>query len=96
MPRVSVQTVDHIARLAHLSLTDRERETFTRQLEAVLAYAESIQALDTTGVEPMSHAASTGAFREDRPLPSLPREAVLESAPDADAGLFRVPRVLGG
>ena len=39
---------------------------------------------------------NAGAFREDRALPSLPREAVLESAPDADAGLFRVPRVLGG
>jgi aspartyl-tRNA(Asn)/glutamyl-tRNA(Gln) amidotransferase subunit C len=96
MPRVTVETVDHVARLAHLSLTAAERETFARQLEEVLAYAESIQALDTAGVEPMSHAAHTGRLREDTPRESLARETVLEAAPDAEGGLFRVPRVLGG
>ena len=96
MPRVTVETVDHVARLAHLSLTPEEREAFARQLDQVLAYAESIQGLDTDGVEPMSHAAATETFREDVPRPSLPRDTVLAAAPDADDGLFRVPRVLGG
>lgn len=96
MPRVTVETVDHVARLAHLSLTPDEREAFARQLDQVLAYAESIQALDTTGVEPMSHAAAREAFREDVPREGLPREAALAAAPDAEDGLFRVPRVLGG
>jgi aspartyl-tRNA(Asn)/glutamyl-tRNA(Gln) amidotransferase subunit C len=96
MPRVTVETVDHVARLAHLSLTTEEREAFARQLDQVLAYAESIQALDTDGIEPMSHAAATETFREDVPHESLPREAVLAAAPDADEGLFRVPRILGG
>src|SRR5207245_2847952 len=98
MPRVTAETVDHVARLAHLSLTDQERETFTRQLEQVLAYAESIQALDVSGVEPMSHAAATEVFREDVVREGLPRETALAAAPDADpeSGLFRVPRVLGG
>ncbi len=96
MPRVTVETVDHVARLARLSLTVEERETFARQLEAILAYAESIQALDTSGVEPMSHVADAERFRLDLPHRSLPREAALQSAPDADAFLFRVPRVLGG
>jgi aspartyl-tRNA(Asn)/glutamyl-tRNA(Gln) amidotransferase subunit C len=96
MPRVTVETVDHVARLAHLSLTPEERGTFAQQLEEVLAYAESIQSLDTAGVEPMSHAAGRETFREDVPAPSLPREAALAAAPDAEAGLFRVPRVLGG
>lgn len=98
MPRVTVETVDHVARLAHLSLTAEERETFAKQLEEVLAYAESIQGLDTDGVEPMSHAAGTETFRADVPRPCLPRETALAAAPDADAdaGLFRVPRVLGG
>jgi aspartyl-tRNA(Asn)/glutamyl-tRNA(Gln) amidotransferase subunit C len=88
--------VDHVARLAHLSLTAEERASFARQLDQVLAYAESIQALDTEGVEPMSHAAATETFRPDAPVPSLPREEVLSAAPDAADGLFRVPRVLGG
>jgi aspartyl-tRNA(Asn)/glutamyl-tRNA(Gln) amidotransferase subunit C len=96
MPTVTVETVDHVARLAHLSLTAEERAAFARQLEQVLAYAESIQALDTTGVEPMSHAAARETFREDVVRASLPREEALAAAPDAEDGLFRVPRVLGG
>lgn len=96
MPRVTPETVDHIAALAHLSLTSEERERFARQLDQVLAYADALQALDTSGVEPMSHAIATGAFRADEPRPSLERERVLAAAPDADEGLFRVPRVIGG
>ena len=96
MTKVTPDTVEHVARLAQLSLTPEERATFARQLDDVLAYAESIQALDTSGVEPMSHASGVGLLREDRPQPSLDRETVLSEAPDADRGLFRVPRVLGG
>jgi aspartyl-tRNA(Asn)/glutamyl-tRNA(Gln) amidotransferase subunit C len=96
MPRVTVDTVDHVARLAHLSLTADEREAFARQLDQVLAYAESIQSLDTANVEPMSHAAASETFRPDVPHESLPRETVMASAPDQGEGLFRVPRVLGG
>lgn len=95
MARVGVETVDHVARLAHLSLSDDERATFARQLDEILAYAESIQALDVAGVEPMSHAPGEPALRDDVPVPGLARETVLAAAPDAEDGLFRVPRVLG-
>jgi aspartyl-tRNA(Asn)/glutamyl-tRNA(Gln) amidotransferase subunit C len=94
MPKATVETVDHVARLAHLSLTAEERQLFARQLDEILAYAESIQKLDTTDVAPMSHASAREAFREDEVRESLKRERALEAAPDADAGLFRVPRVL--
>jgi aspartyl-tRNA(Asn)/glutamyl-tRNA(Gln) amidotransferase subunit C len=94
--RVTAETVDHVAALARLSLTGEERETFARQLEQILSYAESIQVLDTSNVEPMSHAIASGGFREDAPRPGLQRERVLSAAPDAADGLFRVPRILGG
>ena len=96
MAKVSVETVDLVAKLAHLSLSEEERVTFARQLEQILSYAESIQALDTKDVEPMSHATSGAAFREDKEGPCLSRETALEEAPDAQDGLFRVPRVLQG
>ncbi len=96
MARADVDTVDHVARLARLSLSEPERQTFARQLDEILAYAESIQALSTDGVEPMSHAAATTVFREDAPRLGLPRAAAVESAPDPAEGLFRVPRILGG
>ena len=94
MPKATVDTVDHVARLAHLSLRDDERHVFARQLDQILAYAESIQKLDTAEVPPMSHASAREAFREDVVEEGLPRERAIAAAPDADSGLFRVPRIL--
>ena len=96
MRKATVETVDHVARLAHLSLRDEERQVFARQLDEILAYAESIQTLDTTAVPPMSHALTSEVLRDDEPAPSLDSETVLAAAPDPAEGLFRVPRVLGG
>jgi len=86
-----------IAQLAHLALTPPEVQLFTRQLAQILAYADEIQAVDTTGVAPTSHAlVPDGAWRDDEPLPSFERAASLRNAPDASrsAGLFKVPKVL--
>ena len=96
MARVTAATVDHVAALAHLSLTAEERETFARQLDQVLAHAESIQSLDLADVEPMSHAADTELLRADEPRPGLEPERALSAAPDPAEGLFRVPRIIGG
>ena len=75
---------------------DEERELFARQLDEILAWAESLQALDTSGVPPMSHPREGSALREDEPRAGLDRETAFEAAPDAAEGLFRVPRVIGG
>ena len=96
MARVTPETVDHVARLARLSLDEGERSTFAAQLEEILGYAESIQQLDTRGVEPMSHAGLAGPLREGEVRPGLEREQALGQAPDPADGLFRVPRVIGG
>jgi len=96
MPRVTVETVDHVARLARLSLTDEERSLFARQLEEILAWAESLQALRVDDVPPMTHALAVATWREDTPRDGTPRERALEGAPDPAEGLFRVPRVIAG
>jgi len=96
MARTILETVDHVARLAHLSLTEDERPAFARDLEEILAYARSLESLDVTAVPPMSHAATAGGFRDDEPRPGLERERVMGDAPDAAEGLFRVPRIIGG
>ena len=96
MPRVTVDTVDHLARLARLSLTDEERHTFAAQLEEVLGYAETLGSLDIEDVPPMSHAGGDAPLRADEPGPGVDRQAALAAAPDAAEGFFRVPRVIGG
>jgi aspartyl-tRNA(Asn)/glutamyl-tRNA(Gln) amidotransferase subunit C len=91
--------VDRIATLARLSLTPEERNRFATQLSDVLEYVAQISAIDTTGVVATSHPLAAGdAWRDDLPRPSLPTADVLANAPDAnrDAGLFRVPKVIGG
>lgn len=100
---LSIADVERIAALAQLELTDDEKQLFARQLADILAYAEQVQAIDTSGVPATAHVhAGQGAVqhteREDEPRPSLPAGDALANAPDAAtaAGLFRVPRVIGG
>ena len=88
--------VERIATLARLELTADETARFADQLTAILAYADQVQQVDTSGVAPpVTTPAATG--RDDAPAPSLDRDLVLSQAPAADraAGLFKVPRVLG-
>ena len=91
--------VDRIATLARLALTPDERNRFAAQLSDVLQYVAQISTIDTTGVVATSHPLAAGdAWRDDQPRPSLPTADALANAPDAnrDAGLFRVPKVIGG
>lgn len=95
---LSTADVERVAALAHLELTEAEKQLFTRQLADILHYAEQIQALDTAGVPATAHVNPAEHERDDTLLPSLAVEDAIASAPDAapDAGLFRVPRVIGG
>ena len=82
----------HVARLARLELDDEEIERMATELSGILEHVDRISALDLEGVEPTSHVVElVNVLRPDEPEPSLPRERVLESAPDPDDGLFRVP-----
>jgi aspartyl-tRNA(Asn)/glutamyl-tRNA(Gln) amidotransferase subunit C len=96
---LSVSDVERIAALAQLELTDDEKRLFTRQLAGILAYAEQVQQLDTTGVPATAHVSSTHrAERGDEPRPSLAVDEALANAPDParEGGFFKVPRVIGG
>ena len=97
--RLTIADVERIAALAHLELTAGEKELFTRQLADILAYAEQLQAIDTSGVPATAHVhGGERSEREDEPHVSLTIEEAVANAPDAsrEAGLFRVPRVIGG
>ena len=91
------QDVQRIADLARLELTSDELDLFTRQLGDILSYVEQIRSLDTAGVAPTSQVLNRPVDRADDPQPTLSRADLLANAPDAalEAGLFKVPRVIG-
>jgi len=98
MPAVFTRAdVEKIAALANLELDAAELELFARQLADILAYANQVQQIDTTGVPPTASVVTQHeADRSDEVRPCLDREEALANAPDAnrDAGLFKVPRVI--
>jgi aspartyl-tRNA(Asn)/glutamyl-tRNA(Gln) amidotransferase subunit C len=88
-------TVDRVARLARLSLTDDERAMFTEQLRNILEDFARLADLDLTEVEPTSHVVAAAiVLREDEVRPSLDRGEVLAAAPAQEDGFFKVPPVL--
>ncbi|MXQ53962.1 Asp-tRNA(Asn)/Glu-tRNA(Gln) amidotransferase subunit GatC [Shimazuella alba] len=86
--------VEHVAKLARLSLSEEEKTQFTSQLNDILQFAEKLNELDTDNVEPTSHIYPiVNVMREDTVKPSLDRKKVLLNAPDQKDGSFRVPAV---
>jgi len=87
--------IEKVAKLARLELSEKEKDTLGNQLEQILTYMEQLNRIDTTGVEPTSHAIPIqNAFREDETNPSFPREEVLGIAPEVEDGHFKVPRII--
>lgn len=94
--RISRDQVAHVARLAKLRLSDDELDVFTGQLAAVLDHAQDIEALSIDDVAPTAHPFPLiNVFRPDEVGPTLDRDEVLQQAPRAEDGRFRVPPILG-
>jgi aspartyl-tRNA(Asn)/glutamyl-tRNA(Gln) amidotransferase subunit C len=82
----------HVARLARLELSDEEVERMASELSHVLDHIEKIGELDLAGVPPTSHVVDVvNVLRADVPVPSLPRDAILQAAPEPLEGGFGVP-----
>jgi aspartyl-tRNA(Asn)/glutamyl-tRNA(Gln) amidotransferase subunit C len=89
--------VAYVAKLARLELTPAEVERFGAQLGALLDHVKMLEALPTAGVAATAQVIpSTGVMRDDVVRPSLPREVVLDAAPQRQGAYFRVPSILGG
>lgn len=96
MSALSRDDVAKVARLARLTLTDDELDTFTGQLAAVLDHAADIEALAIDDVVPTAHPLPlVNVLREDVVGPCLDRDEVLAQAPLVEDGRFRVPAILG-
>jgi aspartyl-tRNA(Asn)/glutamyl-tRNA(Gln) amidotransferase subunit C len=85
-----------VAHLARLDIDDAQVVHFTEQLAKVMGHFGDIDALDLSGVEPMTQPYPlVNVMREDEELPCLDTAEVLAAAPDAEDGRFRVPPIIG-
>jgi aspartyl-tRNA(Asn)/glutamyl-tRNA(Gln) amidotransferase subunit C len=98
MPLTS-QDIGRIANLARLELRPDESERMLTQLNGFFAIVEQMRAVDTQGLEPLSHPVSaiqdmTLRLRDDAVRETNQREANQRSAPAVERGLFLVPKVI--
>jgi aspartyl-tRNA(Asn)/glutamyl-tRNA(Gln) amidotransferase subunit C len=91
---ISEEQVRHVAGLARLGLTEEEIGEMGGQLDAILDSIEKIRELDLADTPPTANPLNlSNVLRPDEPRPELPREEALAPAPDAEDGLFAVPRI---
>jgi len=94
--KIDRKTVEHIAELAKLQLTDDEIELYAGQLSAILDYAEMLQKVDTDAIPPTASVLPLrNVLRPDEAQASLPRDAALANTADKVDGQFRVEAVMG-
>ena len=92
---LTVDDVKRIADLAYIEINEEEAESTLTQLSGIFGLIESMQAVDASNVEPMSHAQSvTQRLREDTVTEMDQRELFQSIAPDVEAGLYLVPKVI--
>ncbi len=93
--KLTRQEVQRAAILARLRLTAEEEERFTEQLDKILQYMEKLNQVDTSKVEPFTHAVDiVNVLREDKATNRPNAEALLANAPQRDETFFRVPKII--
>lgn len=92
---LSTSDVKRIAHLARIEVSDAEAEATLQKLSGILGLIEQMQAIDTTGITPMSHSQDvTQRLREDVVTADNQRELFQSIAPAVEHGLYLVPKVI--
>lgn len=93
--KVSMETVEHIANLARLKLTQGEKERLTVDMEQIISYVDKLKEIDTSNVRQTDHIIDLkNVFREDKIESSYPRDKILMNAPEKEKGCFKVPKIM--
>ena len=87
--------VQKVARLARLSMSETEIESARTQLSGIFDLIAEMQAVDTKGIEPMSHAQDVSQRLREDVVSEADQRALFQSiAPQVEAGLYIVPQVI--
>ena len=92
---ITEETIQYVAALAKLNVCEEEKKKIAQELDHILDFIETMNELDTEGVEPMSHVLPVkNVFREDIVINKPDREVLLANAPVKKEGSFVVPRTI--
>ncbi|MCM8756554.1 MAG: Asp-tRNA(Asn)/Glu-tRNA(Gln) amidotransferase subunit GatC [Candidatus Omnitrophica bacterium] len=92
---VDKKTVDYVANLARIEISEEEKEYLLPQLSKILEYIDKLKELDVSKVEPTRGAFSEeNILREDRVKSSEVFKDILKNAPSQYNNLFKIPQVL--
>ncbi|MFH0732733.1 MAG: Asp-tRNA(Asn)/Glu-tRNA(Gln) amidotransferase subunit GatC [Candidatus Omnitrophota bacterium] len=93
--RIKTDQIKYTAKLARIDLTHAQASVLSRHLNSILEYIEKLNELDTSKVEPLSHALDMfNVLRDDNVKKSLSVEDALKNAPSVKNGFFEVPKVI--
>ncbi|MHA1370051.1 MAG: Asp-tRNA(Asn)/Glu-tRNA(Gln) amidotransferase subunit GatC [Promethearchaeota archaeon] len=95
MTLINEDTVQHLAELSRIQLTEEEIKEFTKQLSKILEFFSQISELDTENIKPTYHVLDVkNVFREDVFKKSLPQDVALSNAPEKEDGFFKAPKII--
>jgi len=93
---IDEKTVDYVAKLSRVSLSEKEIAQYSKQLEGILDYINKLNEIDTKKTPPTSHPLDSlkNVFRKDAVKKSLTQEESLKNAPNRKDDFFSVPRII--
>ncbi|WP_212698396.1 Asp-tRNA(Asn)/Glu-tRNA(Gln) amidotransferase subunit GatC [Vallitalea pronyensis] len=93
--KITKEQIEHVANLARLNLTDNEKEQMTKDMVAIINFANQINEQEVENINPTDHVIPiTNVFRKDEVHPSNNRDELLINAPSKQHGCFSVPKVV--
>lgn len=92
---IDQKTIERVAKLSRLSLTEEEKEKFSKDINEILESFSVIKKVDTDGVEPSFQPLEVmNVFREDEPQDCLKQEDALSNSELKERGFFKGPRAV--
>jgi len=92
---VTDSLIDHLANLAKLEFSEKEKEVIKQDLEKMIDFVDTLKSVDTTGVEPLIYMnKDVNILRDDVVEQTITKEEALKNAPQKDSDYIKVPTVL--
>lgn len=94
MAKITKTDVEHVAKLARIEISEKEKEAFTQELSGILDYVSELETAPTENIEPISQISGLeNVVREDKIEASCDRDLMLENAPEKEKGFIKVKKV---